>query len=538
MLTECVGRGLGDEHLIVVECTDERLDVAGSDARRQLASTSPHRRVRITDRRGDERLDLALARDAGQGAECAAPNHGCVVVDREPFQRFERRFVVIAVVLAVVVGVVSAVSPAVVVAERSCRRRPTDGIGLGAHVGELHPVHAPDPTASARGGIARGFWQSVRTLSRDRWTQVLNEAEPLITNAPPPSDARRQRRWWHRVPPWAWIVATVLAVLMALTSIVLTFIDLPYYTISPGAALDVSTKISIEGEPVETPGEVNLLFVRQRSRVNGWDYIWARLDEDIDLFDEAEISGGLPPGDVRKIAEAEMLRSQQSAKKVALEQLGYDVPFADAGVAVLAVFDGRPAEGLLEAGDVLVSANGVDLPDLDALAAALSELAPGDEVDLEIDRDGEILTVTVGTVANEEGRATVGIYVSRLYAFPVDIEIDTNSIGGPSAGLAMTLSILDALSPADLTGSMSIAATGTILPDGTVGQVGGVDQKVGSARANDVDLLLVPTEELAEAEPRAKDLPVVGVADIGDALAALEAAGGEPLTPSEGVIAA
>jgi PDZ domain-containing protein len=328
-------------------------------------------------------------------------------------------------------------------------------------------------------------------------------------------------------------VLGVLAVLVVVASLVLTFVRLPYYTIAPGDTLDVSAQVKVDGKAVDSDGEVLLLFVRQRANVNGWRYIQASLDDDIDLLREEAISDGLSPDEVRTLAQCDMQQSQATAKKVALEELGYGVPFADDGIAVLAVFGGRPAEGVLERGDVILTIDGEPMRQVRDVHDALDRVTPGQQVEVTYEREGEERTAAVGTEANDDGDAVLGVCVSRRFDYPVDVQIDTGRIGGPSAGLAMTLSVLDALSPADLTGGLSVAVTGEIEPDGTVGSIGGIGQKAVSARANGADLMLVPESEspdqLAEARDRAGDMPVVLVSDVDDALEALEEAGGEPL---------
>ena len=70
------------------------------------------------------------------------------------------------------------------------------------------------------------------------------------------------------------------------------------------------------------------------------------------------------------------------------------------------------------------------------------------------------------TEAGDDGKPVIGVIVSGRYDFPIDVNVDTSQIGGPSAGLAMTLSILDKLTPGDLTGGKKVAVTGTIAEDG------------------------------------------------------------------------
>ena len=84
-------------------------------------------------------------------------------------------------------------------------------------------------------------------------------------------------------------------------------------------------------------------------------------------------------------------------------------------------------------------------------------------------------------------------------------------MSGPSAGLAFTLTIIDKLSPGDLTGGKNVAVTGTIELDGTVGEVGGVPQKTAAAIDAGAKLFLVPSAEVREAKARAGSaMKVVG----------------------------
>ena len=149
-------------------------------------------------------------------------------------------------------------------------------------------------------------------------------------------------------------------------------------------------------------------------------------------------------------------------------------------------------------------------------------------------------TVDLTTEAGDGGKPVIGVIISGRYDFPIDVNVDTSQIGGPSAGLAMTLSIFDKLTPGALTGGKRVAVTGTINEDGSVGEIGGISQKAGSAKAADAELFIVPActredtkpqceEELAKAKERAGDLRVVPVATFDEALAALEAAGGDPV---------
>ena len=134
------------------------------------------------------------------------------------------------------------------------------------------------------------------------------------------------------------------------------------------------------------------------------------------------------------------------------------------------------------------------------------------------------------------------------YDFPIDVNVDTSQIGGPSAGLAMTLSIFDKLTPGDLTGGKKVAVTGTISEDGSVGEIGGISQKTGSAKAAGAQLFIVPActrtdikteceNELTKAKQRAGESAGGSGRDVRQALAALKAAAANPSTVAPKVAA-
>jgi PDZ domain-containing protein len=138
-----------------------------------------------------------------------------------------------------------------------------------------------------------------------------------------------------------------------------------------------------------------------------------------------------------------------------------------------------------------------------------------------------------GKAAAQQEIPCVGIVTQSFmdYTFPVQIAIDTQRVGGPSAGLAFTLAIIDQLTPGSLTGGRRVAVTGTIDPTGKVGAVGGVEQKAITAKTNDVQLMIVPKSEVKDARKGAGNVRVVGVDTVDGALRALESVGGAPVPP-------
>jgi Lon-like protease len=282
---------------------------------------------------------------------------------------------------------------------------------------------------------------------------------------------------WPLPPPvkrakWPWIFGAFSFVLVV-ASLVASFIQLPYYTIAPGDALNVNTLVTVHGARQYPPkGALMLLFVEERSRINGWRWLQASLDSEIDLVKQQQLAGpGVDPAEIDAQAVADMTASQSAAKYVALERLGYTVT-AEPRVNVIAVIGDKPAAGVLQVGDEILTFNGKSVTKPTVLTDGMKAVHAGASVSIGYLRAGKRHTVSIRT-ASEQGHAVLGIFLEQPLKFPVDVNIDTSDIGGPSAGLAMTLSILDELTPGNLTGGKIVAVTGEIGTDGSVLEVGG-----------------------------------------------------------------
>ena len=138
--------------------------------------------------------------------------------------------------------------------------------------------------------------------------------------------------------------------------------------------------------------------------------------------------------------------------------------------------------------------------------------------------------MTTIAAPDDPTRAIIGIAPEdRIsdFDFPIDVTIDSGNVGGPSAGLAFTLAVLDVLTPGELTGGHRVAVTGTMSLDGTVGPVGGGAQKAIAVRDAGYEVFLVPSDELEEVrEAVGDDVEVIAVDTLDEALAALDSLGG------------
>jgi PDZ domain-containing protein len=327
-------------------------------------------------------------------------------------------------------------------------------------------------------------------------------------------------------------------------------IHLPYVIISPGSATPLDSHVvQIEGAPTypDTSGNVLFLTVRVSTQEpNVWRVVTAWLDSDRDVEDRSTVQGCLSDEENQQFNTELMDQSQNDAKFVALTRLGYSVPANPVQVRVVEVCRDAPAAGRLQTGDRVLAVDGSDITDVQQVGTLIRAHRPGDRITVTYDRNGSTrtATITAGRVAADGARclpargSTAGVTCIGVtsqefttYQFPLDVTIDTSQVGGPSAGLAFTLAIIDQMTPGALTGGKRIAVTGTIQPDGSVGAVGGVEQKAITARTNGVQLMIVPKAEVKDARRGAGDVRVVGVDDLDDALSALHRAGGAEVPP-------
>ena len=352
------------------------------------------------------------------------------------------------------------------------------------------------------------------------------------TTEPPrivPLAEDRAPSWWRRNLGWLVPVA-VLIFLMVVTSVVFTFWRTDQVAVRPGSVERVPSRVTVTGAEIYPPEiEIGLVTVKVSQRLTIWQRIGAEFESGVDIEPERAFTGDGTRDELRRLNELRMETSQHTAVVVALEHLGYEIPRHASGVIVAEAMTGTPAAEVLERGDVIVGIEGVSVSDLRDLAEVLATRRAGQTVVLDVERadNQEVEAVAVELIEspNEPGRALIGVGARErvdIGNLPVQIEIDSGKIGGPSAGLALTLGIIDLLTPGELTGGQRVAATGTIAFDGTVGAIGEVDQKAIAAERAAVDLLLVPTSNLSDAlDHVGSGVQVVGVETLQDALNAL-----------------
>ncbi|MCU1691406.1 MAG: putative secreted protein [Frankiales bacterium] len=332
------------------------------------------------------------------------------------------------------------------------------------------------------------------------------------------------------------LLASLLAVGMTAAAAVA---KVPYVALGPGPAYD--TLGSVQGTPVitvrgratyPTKGALDLTTVGVVPQLTLAEALKDWFDDSLAVVPREVI---YPPDQSDAQVDAEnsqaMQTSQDSATTAALRQLGIPITTE---VVVADIAAGAPATGKLQAGDVVTAVDGAAVRDGKALRAAVSAVRPGDAVSIAFTRAGKPSTVsiTTGTATGEPApRAVIGVEPQDRADYPFDVTISLREVGGPSAGLMFALGLIDKLEPADLTGGRHVAGTGEITPEGVVGPIGGIPQKLLGARKKGATVFLTPAQNCEEALGALPDgLQLVRVTTLKDALQGLRVLrdGGKP----------
>ena len=308
--------------------------------------------------------------------------------------------------------------------------------------------------------------------------------------------------------------------------VVLYFVPSGDYILLPDVAHPVAPLVHVEGaHAAKGSGGIYFVDIFER-RASELEALFPWLHSEGTLLPAKEI---VPPGvsdqAARQADLREMTISEQVAAAVALRRLGYHVVAKPDGVIVSEIEPDSNAAKVLRPTDVIVSVDGTPTLTVAKLRAALAGASIGQVVRLGVRRGSRTLGFAVKTVVDplDPKRAIIGFTPdqSASISLPVRVSIDAGNVGGPSAGLAFALEVLEQFGR-NVDRGYRIAATGQMELDGSVAPIGGVKQKTYGARKAHADLFLVPAgDNAAEARRYADGLRIVAVKSFPQALRVL-----------------
>ena len=326
-------------------------------------------------------------------------------------------------------------------------------------------------------------------------------------------------------------LAGTLVGLVVAAAIVLYLVPSNDYLFLPDTAHPVAPLVQVTGgKDPSGPGGVYFVDVFER-RASMFESLFPWIHDGATLVPaKLVVPPGVSDNALQQADLREMSISQRVAAAVALKRLGYKVVARPSGVIVAALDSRSHAVGKLRPSDVIVSVNGVPTRTITELRAQLAKVKPGGTVKIGVSRGigangGQRFVVTVKTMADttNKKRAIIGFAPEQAaeIRLPLKVSIDAGNVGGPSAGLAFALEVMEELGR-NVDRGYTVAATGQIELDGSITSVGGLKQKTFGVRKAKADVFLVPAGENAqEARRYANGLRVIAVKSFPQALRAL-----------------
>ncbi|MFI5505584.1 PDZ domain-containing protein [Corynebacterium kutscheri] len=303
------------------------------------------------------------------------------------------------------------------------------------------------------------------------------------------------------------------------TSISLT---VPYAAEGPGPIFNALGQINgtdvveINGTPLDkTTGELNMTTVSVRTGMTLAQVVsrWL-IDGDTIVPIEHIFPQGSSEEEVQEANQLAFSSSEAAATIAALTYLGIDV-----GTEVVALSQGSAAEEVLEIGDKIVAIDGSTEVSPEKIKNHVGGKKPQEKITLSIERKNQTrdVTLVLGENPQDKTKAFLGISMTAVPKDGISVDYHLEDIGGPSAGMIFSLTVIDKLSPGELTQGKKIAGTGTIYEDGTVGPIGGINHKIEAAVNAGVEVFLAPQSNCASVKKR-DDITIVSVDNLGDAI--------------------
>lgn len=281
--------------------------------------------------------------------------------------------------------------------------------------------------------------------------------------------------------------------------------------------------VQISGLPTyPTTGSLDFTTVAQYGGpgypVDVWDVLGAKLDPEAEIVPREQLyPSDVTPEQVKQEGAADMTGSQDAASAVALHALGKPEK-----AKVAQVVDGSPAAAAMKVGDIITAVSGTPVTSAGQVSRLVQQAPDPAKIAFRLDRGGTSVDAVVAS-KQIQGRRIVGIGIEAVFAPSISVKIDAGDVGGPSAGMMFALAVYDKLTPGPLTAGQSIAGTGTIALDGSVGPIGGIRHKMVGAREAGAAWFLAPVADCAEVGGHVPDgLHVAAVATFDQARAAVE----------------
>ena len=304
-------------------------------------------------------------------------------------------------------------------------------------------------------------------------------------------------------------------------------IPLNYYIIVGGGIDDVASRINVENKH-KSKGSFNISYVTELKGnllTYGLSYIIPTWDRE--SADDYKYNTNESIDDIEFRSDLYLTDANEVAKYWAYTLANKEVKEKDSKLYIITVFD--EADGSLKVQDQVLSMDNNTYKTVDEYRDYLQTKNENDTVEVKILRNNKEKTVKT-KLTKVDDRIVLGVGLKYVTEYKTDPNVSIKfkkSESGSSGGLITTLEIYNQLTKKDLTKGYKIAGTGAIEPDGTIGEIGGVEYKILGASKDKADYFLVPAGDNYKAAVKYKkdkhlNIKLIKVKSINDAITKLE----------------
>lgn len=312
--------------------------------------------------------------------------------------------------------------------------------------------------------------------------------------------------------------------LLTILIVILLFnIRLPYYINTPGGTININDRIEYKNLK-KYDGSLNMLYVTEYvATIPTYLMSYIIKEWDVEEISANQISDETPE-EIDTRNKIMLDNSIHNAIYVAYNAANCKIEIKNKRNLVI----GTTTKNGLEIGDELLELEGESIENVEMIKQTISQKEIGDNLTFSLKRDGKEQEVTVKIKEIEETKG-IGVVIITDYDYEIDPQIELKfkkSESGSSGGLMMALSIYSAISEEDILKGRNIAGTGTIDMNGNVGKIDGIKYKIMGAVKDNMDIVLVPSDNYQEAKKIVKeknyDIEIVEVKTFEDAINYLE----------------
>ena len=286
-------------------------------------------------------------------------------------------------------------------------------------------------------------------------------------------------------------------IILLMILIILFFnIKLPYYILAPGGTINITNRVVMEDYKKEENGSINMLYVSEYDGTPA-SLLMAKIKNyDIESNKERQISNET----IKEINKRNKIMRDNSldiATMVAYTEAGKKIDIKNRKNVVVAT----TIDNGLEIGDEIITVDNIKCEEVEDIKKQINSKEENDIITFKILREKKEKEIK-SKVLLEGTNKIVGAVIITEYDYEINPQIDIkfkNSESGASGGLMLALTIYNAITEDDIIKGRTIAGTGTISLDGTVGEIDGIKYKIMGAAKNKVDIVFVPSANYEEA---------------------------------------